>query len=99
MQYIQPDHPDLRDLSLDPVIAYLLRHNWQEVTVGNPKIRIFQKGFDDNGKPIEIVLPHDTHFQDGPRVFAKALNLVGVVEAQSPEEILETVRDHQSLFF
>ncbi len=82
--------------------AYLLKHDWTEISHPNPRLRIFQAnktvGTDDQGQPIQLVLPNQESYEDAARLVDKALCLVSTLQAKSVEAvtavILESGRSH-----
>jgi hypothetical protein len=52
---------------------------------------VFEKGVDDQGKPIQIVLPSRDDYEDTPYLLAKAVNLLSVLGSVSFQEIVEAI--------
>jgi hypothetical protein len=52
---------------------------------------VFKKGVDDQGKPIQIVLPSKDEYEDRPYLLAKAVNLLSVLESVSFQEIVNEI--------
>jgi hypothetical protein len=52
---------------------------------------VFEKGVDDQGKPIQIVLPSKDDYEDMPYLLAKAINLLSVLESVSFQEIMKAI--------
>jgi hypothetical protein len=46
---------------------------------------------DDQGKPIQIVLPSKDDYEDTPYLLAKAVNLLSVLNSVSFQEIVNAV--------
>jgi hypothetical protein len=52
---------------------------------------VFEKGVDDRGKPIQIVLPSKDDYEDTPYLLAKAVNLLSVLESVPFQEIVQAI--------
>ncbi|MEL6462571.1 MAG: hypothetical protein AAFX46_01620 [Cyanobacteria bacterium J06636_27] len=39
------------------IVSYLHQNGWQEITHPNPRLIVFQGAADDEGNPIQLVLP------------------------------------------
>jgi hypothetical protein len=57
----------------------------------NQRLLVFKKGVDDQGKPIQIVLPSKDEYEDRPYLLAKAVNLLSVLESVSFQEIVNEI--------
>jgi hypothetical protein len=52
---------------------------------------VYEKGIDDQGKPIQIVLPSRDDYEDTPYLLAKAVNLLSVLESVSFQDIVKAI--------
>jgi hypothetical protein len=50
---------------------------------------VFQGAVDDEGNPIQLVLPSQNTFEDSYRLLTKAVNLLAVIEDKSPQVIID----------
>jgi hypothetical protein len=56
--------------------------------LANPRRLVFEKGVDDRGKAIQIVLPSKDDFDDRPYLVAKAVNLLAFLKDVPFQEIV-----------
>ncbi|BDA66622.1 hypothetical protein CAL7716_007880 [Calothrix sp. PCC 7716] len=78
-------------LQIADIVSYLNNNGWQAVSHPNPHLLVFQGETDDIGNPIQLVLPSQNTFEDSPRLIAKVINLLAVVQAKSPPEIIKLI--------
>lgn len=78
-------------LQIADIVSYLDQNGWQVVSHPNPHLLVFQNGNDDIGNPIQLVLPCQNTFEDSLRLIAKAIKLLAVVQAKSPQEIINLI--------
>ncbi|MGB6297318.1 MAG: hypothetical protein WBF90_14200 [Rivularia sp. (in: cyanobacteria)] len=78
-------------LKVSDIVSYLYQNGWQTITHPNPRLIVFQGAADDEGNPIQIVLPSQNTFEDSNRLITKAVNLLAVIEEKSPHEIIDLV--------
>jgi len=83
--------PDILPLKVADVASYLHHHNWTEVSHPNSRLLIFQTGSDDQGNPIQLVLPSQDTYEDAPYLITKSINLLASLQSQSMQETLETI--------
>jgi hypothetical protein len=81
-------YPQIQELHVAEVVGYLRLHHWISVSHPSPRLLVFEKGVDDRGKPIQIVLPSKDDYEDTPYLLAKAVNLLSVLESVSFQEIV-----------
>ncbi len=74
-------YPQIRELQVAEVLNYLQQDHWIPISHPNPRLLVFEKGVDDQGKPIQIVLPSHDEYEDRPYLLAKAVNLLSVLES------------------
>jgi hypothetical protein len=80
--------PQIQRLHVAEVIHYLQQNHWTALNHPNPRLLVFEKGVDDQGKSIQIVLPSKDEYEDRPYLLAKAVNLLSVLESMSFQEIV-----------
>jgi hypothetical protein len=84
-------YPQIQELHVAEVVSYLQQNHWMSVSHPNPRLLVFEKGVDDQGKPIQIVLPSKDDYEDAPYLLAKAVNLLSVLESVSFQEIVSAI--------
>jgi hypothetical protein len=80
-----------QDLPVAQVVRYLQKQNWTAISHPNPRLLVFEKGVDDLGKPIQIVLPSQDAYEDKPHLLNKVINLLAVLESMSSQEIVVAI--------
>jgi hypothetical protein len=78
-------------LKVANVVSYLQQNGWQIVIHPNPRLLVFQGANDDEGNPIQLILPSQNTFEDSDRLLTKAVNLLAVIEDKSPQKIIDLV--------
>ena len=84
-------YPQIQELRVAEVVNYLRQNHWIPISHPSPRLLVFEKGVDDQGKPIQIVLPSKDDYEDTPYLLAKAVNLLSVLESVSFQEIVNAV--------
>jgi hypothetical protein len=84
-------YPQIQELHVAAVVSYLQQNRWMSVSHPSPRLLVFEKGVDDQGKPIQIVLPSKDDYADKPYLLAKAVNLLSVLESVSFQEIVKAI--------
>jgi hypothetical protein len=84
-------YPQIQELHVAQVVSYLQENHWISVGHPSPRLLVFEKGVDDRGKPIQIVLPSKDDYEDTPYLLAKAVNLLSVLESVSFQEIVNAI--------
>lgn len=84
-------YPQTQELHVAAVVSYLQHNHWVAISHPNPRLLVFEKGVDDQGKPIQIVLPSKDEYEDRPYLLAKAVNLLSVLESTSFQEIVNEI--------
>ena len=90
-EQILPEQLQIHTLKITDVVSYLHQNGWQTVKHPNPRLLVFQGATDDEGNPIQLVLPSQNSFEDSDRLLTKAVNLLAVIEDKSPQEIIDLV--------
>ncbi|BAY84461.1 hypothetical protein NIES267_39570 [Calothrix parasitica NIES-267] len=86
-----PEELNTNPLKISDIASYLHQNGWQEITHPNPRLIVFQGAADDEGNPIQLVLPSQKTFEDSNRLITKAINLLAAIEEKSPDEIIDLV--------
>jgi hypothetical protein len=84
-------YAQIQALRVPEVVRYLQENRWMAISHLNPRLLVFEKGVDDQGKPIQIVLPNKDDYEDTPYLLAKAVNLLCVLESVSFQEIVNSI--------
>ncbi|NJR62829.1 MAG: hypothetical protein HC769_31000 [Cyanobacteria bacterium CRU_2_1] len=84
-------YAQVQELRVAEVVNYLQRNHWLAISHPNPRILVFEKGVDDQGKPIQVVLPSKDEYEDKPYLLAKVVNLLSVLESVSFREIVNAI--------
>ncbi|PSB55650.1 hypothetical protein [Chamaesiphon polymorphus] len=84
-------YPQIQELHVAQVVGYLQETHWISVSHPSPRLLVFEKGVDDRGKPIQIVLPSKDDYEDTPYLLAKAVNLLSVLESVTFQEIVNAI--------
>jgi len=84
-------YPQIQELHVAEVVNYLQQNHWIAISHPNPRLLVFEKGVDDQGKPIQIVLPSQDEYEDRPYLLAKAVNLLSVLESAPFQKIVNTI--------
>jgi hypothetical protein len=84
-------YPQIQHLHVAKVVSYLQQHQWMSVSHPSLRLLVFEKGLDDRGKPIQIVLPSRDDYEDTTYLLAKAVNLLSVLESVSFQEIVKEI--------
>jgi hypothetical protein len=84
-------YPQIQELHVAEVVSYLQQNHWMSVSHPSQRLLVFEKGVDDQGKPIQIVLPSKDEYEDSPYLLAKAVNLLSVLESVSFQEIVKAI--------
>lgn len=84
-------YPQIQELRVVEVVNYLQQNYWMPVSYPNSRLLVFEKGVDDQGKPIQIVLPSQDEYEDKSYLLAKAVNLLSVLESVPFQEIVNAI--------
>jgi hypothetical protein len=90
-EQILSEQLQIHSLKVGDIVSYLQQNGWQTLTHPNPRLLVFQGAADDEGNPIQLVLPSQNTFEDSERLLIKAVNLLAVIEDKSLPEIIVRV--------
>jgi hypothetical protein len=82
---------EVQNLSIAAVVHYLQQNQWISISHPNPRLLVFEKGVDDQGKPIQIVLPSQDVYEDKTYLLTKVINLLSVLQSMSLPEIITAI--------
>ena len=82
----------VQSLHVAEIASYLQQNQWTAIEHPNPRLLVFEKGTDDRGKPIQIVLPSQDDYDDTPYLLAKAINLLAVLQSIPVQQVLNDIR-------
>lgn len=85
------NYPPIQELRVAEVVNYLQQNNWTAISHPNPQLLVFEKGVDDQGKPIQIVLPSQDDYEDTPYLLTKAVNLLSVLRGVSFQDMIKII--------
>lgn len=85
------NYAQVQELRVAKVVNYLQQNHWIAISHPNPRLIVFEKGVDDQGKPIQIVLPSQDHYEDTPYLLTKAVNLLSVLQSVSFQNIVNAI--------
>ncbi|GAB4197758.1 MAG: hypothetical protein Fur006_46750 [Coleofasciculaceae cyanobacterium] len=88
---ILSNYPPIQELRVAEVIEYLRQNHWTAISHPNPRLLVFEKGVDDRGKPIQIVLPSQDDYEDTPYLLTKAVNLLSVLRGVSFQDMMNMI--------
>ena len=84
-------YAQIQALRVAEVVHYLQQNHWMTISHPNSRLLVFEKGVDDRGKPIQIVLPSKDEYEDRPYLLAKAVNLLSVLESVPFQAIVNAI--------
>jgi hypothetical protein len=84
------------DKNLEPTLirkfsAYLIHKGWTQVDHPNTRIILFYGLLDDEGEPLQLILPANTTFLDTRLRIAEALDLLSIVQQESHAAIFDQI--------
>jgi hypothetical protein len=85
------NYAQIKALRVAEVASYLQQNLWMAINHPNPRLLVFEKGVDDQGKPIQIALPSKDEYEDRPYLLAKAVNLLSVLQSVPFQEIVNAM--------
>jgi hypothetical protein len=85
------NYAQVQELRVAQVVNYLQQNHWIAISHPNPRLIVFEKGVDDQGKPIQIVLPSQDDYEDTPYLLTKAVNLLSVLQSVSFQNIVNAI--------
>ncbi|MGI0489456.1 hypothetical protein ACN4EK_28920 [Pantanalinema rosaneae CENA516] len=85
------NYPPIQELRVAEVVHYLQQNHWAAISHRNPRLLVFEKGVDDQGKPIQIVLPNQDDYEDAPYLLTKAVNLLSVLQSVSFQDMMNAI--------
>jgi hypothetical protein len=94
---VLPKSIAVQDLPVAQVVHYLQNNHWIAINHPNPRLLVFEKGVDDQGKPIQIVLPSQDVYEDKPHLLTKVINLLAVLQSTSFQEIMTAIHAEMTI--
>jgi diguanylate cyclase (GGDEF)-like protein len=82
-------------ISLDDIIIYLETNGWKMVEHPSDRLLVYSGPDDDDGIPVKLTLPKDMNLQDANLRLAEAINLLSLVQGQSPYELINEIEHKQ----
>lgn len=84
-------YPQIQELHVAEIANYLQHQHWVAISHPSTRLLVFEKGVDDQGKPIQIVLPSKDEYEDRPYLLAKAVNLLSVLQSTTFQEVVNEI--------
>jgi hypothetical protein len=81
-----------KDLDIGTITAYLEGTGWKRTQHSNKDIIVFEGPQDDEGKPIKLVLPRKTDFQDSYLRLGEAIDLLAAIQEKSPQDVIQSMK-------
>jgi hypothetical protein len=85
------NYAQVQDLRISKIVNYLQQNHWKAISHPNSRLLVFENGVDDQGKPIQIVLPSRNDYEDTPYLLTKAVNLLSVLKSVPFQEIVNEI--------
>lgn len=85
------DYPQVQSLHVAEVVNYLQQNQWTSIRHPNSRLLVFEKGTDDQGKPIQIVLPSKDDYEDTSYLLTKAVKLLSILESIPFPRIIDVI--------
>lgn len=85
------NYTQVQKIRVSQVVNYLHQNHWAKINHPNPRLLVFEKGVDDQGKPIQVVLPSQDDYEDTPYLLTKAVNLLCVLQSMSFQELVNAI--------
>ncbi len=91
--------PLFQNLRVEDLTAYRRKSGWKRTPHPNDRILVFTGGSDDQGHPLEMILPQRNDYADSPLRLAEAINLLAAVETRTPHVVVQAIQalDHDVL--
>jgi hypothetical protein len=85
--------PNIQPILVADLLRYLHANNWSEIPHPNPRLFLFESASDtdDQGQPIQLVLPSQDTYEDAPHLITKAIKLLSILQSRSIQETQATI--------
>jgi hypothetical protein len=87
--------PNIRPILVADLLRYLRATNWSEIPHPNSRLFLFESGTDDQGQPIQLVLPSQDIYEDAPHLITKAIKLLSILQSRSIQETQAIILQEQ----
>ncbi|MEW6732470.1 MAG: hypothetical protein AB1489_14165 [Acidobacteriota bacterium] len=91
MTNIKLDNTLLQFIDISYLSSYLEKHGWKQSEHPNDRIILFKGPLDNDGEPIDLVIPKNKSFGDSYRRLAEALDVLSIIEKRPANEILNEI--------
>lgn len=88
---ITADDVFLKNLSLQKLIDYLESIGWKKADHPNTRILLFHGPLDDEGMPLELVLPRSMAYVDALLRLSEVINTLAVLQGKPPRSIINEI--------
>lgn len=83
----------IEDIDISKLAAYLTESGWKTIQHPNDNVIVFEGPEDDDGMPIDLVLPKEDDFQDSYLRLREAIDLISAIQGKSPHEVIQSIQD------
>lgn len=83
----------VRDIEIGALVDYVTKHGWKRIQHPNDSLIVFEGPEDDEGNPIQLILPTQRDFQDSYLRLTEAINLISVIEERSAHDVIRSIQD------
>ena len=94
MNMISAGDPLLKKIPINVFVGYLERNGWVQIDHPNDRIFLFQGPLDDDGKPLQLILPRNHDLEDAGSRLADAVNLLSVIQQENPNILIQKITTH-----
>lgn len=88
---ITADDIFLKNLSIQKLVDYLESIGWKKMNHPNARIILFHGPTDDEGMPLELILPYSMVYEDALVRLAEVINTLAILQGKSPSSIINEV--------
>lgn len=88
---ITKDDVFLKNLSIQKLVDYLESIGWRKVEHPNARIVLFHGQLDNEGVPLELVLPRTMIYEDALVRLAEVINTLATLQKKSPRAIINEI--------
>lgn len=93
MKKSSPGDELLKSIRIDRIVSYLEHFGWTRVNHPNHKVLLYEGPKDDEGEPLQIVVPRNHNFEDAEVLVAEAIDLLSIVQQESYAAIIREINE------
>jgi hypothetical protein len=83
-------------IGVEDITALIRRLGWKKLEHPNANLLVYEKGVDDFGKPIKLVLPNGNNYADAPSMIRTAVELVADLAGRPVRDLVQQIRNRGS---